>query len=146
MVVIFVLLLLSNHKKLKDNAEKCVDGQVVPNYPVESYSLIIKIVNKPARPTTFVKRPNIMIGTIIIPVTIIKINHIRLLATIFDGLTECSAYVNPTIIPIKIIKPIIGIENNKFRKLLAIPQRSFNKTTIKIIAIDSTMYRYVLST
>ena len=44
-LVIFVLLLLSNHKKLKDNAEKCVDGQVIPNYPVESYGLIIKIVN-----------------------------------------------------------------------------------------------------
>jgi len=44
-LVIFILLLLSNHKKLKDNAEKCVDGKVIPNYPVESYSLIIKIVN-----------------------------------------------------------------------------------------------------
>uniref|UniRef100_A0A6C0HLS0 Uncharacterized protein n=1 Tax=viral metagenome TaxID=1070528 RepID=A0A6C0HLS0_9ZZZZ len=44
-LVIFVLLLLSNHKKLKDNAENCIDGQVIPNYPVESYSLIIKLVN-----------------------------------------------------------------------------------------------------
>lgn len=44
-LLIFVLLLLSNHKKLKENSEKCIDGKVVPNYPVESYGLIIKIVN-----------------------------------------------------------------------------------------------------
>lgn len=44
-LIIFVLLLLSNHKKLKENAEKCIDGKVVPNYPVESYSIIIKIAN-----------------------------------------------------------------------------------------------------
>jgi FtsH-binding integral membrane protein len=44
-LIIFVLLLLSNHKKLRENAEKCVDGKMVPNYPVESYGLVIKIVN-----------------------------------------------------------------------------------------------------
>jgi FtsH-binding integral membrane protein len=44
-LIIFVLLLLSNHKKLKQNAEKCIDGKVVPNYPVESYGIIIKIAN-----------------------------------------------------------------------------------------------------
>ncbi len=44
-LIIFVLLLLSNHKKLKENADKCIDGQVVPNYPKESWSLTIKIVN-----------------------------------------------------------------------------------------------------
>jgi len=44
-LIIFVLLLLSNHKKLKENSEKCIDGQVVPNYPKESWSLVIKIVN-----------------------------------------------------------------------------------------------------
>lgn len=43
-LIIFVLLLLSNHKKLRENSEKCVDGTVVPNYPVESLSLVIKIV------------------------------------------------------------------------------------------------------
>lgn len=44
-LVIFILLLLSNHKKLKENSEKCIDGQVVPNYPLESWNLVIKIVN-----------------------------------------------------------------------------------------------------
>lgn len=44
-LVMFVLLLLSNHKKLKDDADKCIDGKVVPNYPVESYGLVIKMVN-----------------------------------------------------------------------------------------------------
>ena len=44
-LTIFVLLLLSNHKKLKLNSEKCIDGQVVPNYPLESYGIVIKIVN-----------------------------------------------------------------------------------------------------
>jgi FtsH-binding integral membrane protein len=44
-LIIFVLLLLSNHKKLKQNAEKCIDGKVFPNYPVESYGIIIKIAN-----------------------------------------------------------------------------------------------------
>ena len=44
-LIIFVLLLLSNHKKLKQNADKCIDGKVVPNYPVESYGIVIKIVN-----------------------------------------------------------------------------------------------------
>jgi hypothetical protein len=44
-LIIFVLLLLSNHKKLKENADKCVDGKVIPNYPQESWGLVIKIVN-----------------------------------------------------------------------------------------------------
>ena len=44
-LIIFVLLLLSNHKRLKENAEKCIDGQVIPNYPKESWSIVIKIVN-----------------------------------------------------------------------------------------------------
>jgi len=44
-LVIFILLLLSNHKKLKENADKCIDGKVVPNYPVESFGLFIKILN-----------------------------------------------------------------------------------------------------
>lgn len=42
---IFVLLLLSNHKKIKENADKCIDGQVVPNYPLESFSIFIKMLN-----------------------------------------------------------------------------------------------------
>lgn len=42
-LVIFVLLLLSNHKKLKENSDKCIDGQVIPNYPLESWNLVIKI-------------------------------------------------------------------------------------------------------
>jgi FtsH-binding integral membrane protein len=44
-LIIFTLLLLSNHKKLKQNADKCIDGKVVPNYPVESFGLFIKILN-----------------------------------------------------------------------------------------------------
>lgn len=44
-LIVFVLLLLSNHKNLKKNSEKCIDGQVVPNYPVESFGLFIKILN-----------------------------------------------------------------------------------------------------
>ena len=44
-LLIFVLLLLSNHKKLKENSDKCIDGKVVPNYPVESIGLFIKILN-----------------------------------------------------------------------------------------------------
>ena len=44
-LIIFVLLLLSNHKKLKENADKCIDGQVIPNYPQESWGIVIKIVN-----------------------------------------------------------------------------------------------------
>jgi len=44
-LIIFVLLLLSNHKKLKQNADKCIDGKAVPNYPVESFGLFIKILN-----------------------------------------------------------------------------------------------------
>lgn len=43
-LLIFVLLLLSNHKKLRENSEKCIDGKVIPNYPVESFNLFIKIV------------------------------------------------------------------------------------------------------
>lgn len=42
-LVLFVLLLLSNHKRLKENAEKCKDGVMIPNYPVESWELVIKI-------------------------------------------------------------------------------------------------------
>ena len=44
-LIIFVLLLLSYHKNLKQNANKCVDGVMIPNYPLESWSLVIKIVN-----------------------------------------------------------------------------------------------------
>jgi len=44
-LIIFILLLLSNHKQLKQNADKCIDGQVVPNYPVESFSIFIKMLN-----------------------------------------------------------------------------------------------------
>jgi len=44
-LIIFVLLLLSNHKKLKENSEKCIDGKAVPNYPVESFGIFIKILN-----------------------------------------------------------------------------------------------------
>jgi len=44
-LIIFVLLLLSYQKKLKENANKCIDGQMVPNYPLESWKLVIKIVN-----------------------------------------------------------------------------------------------------
>jgi hypothetical protein len=44
-LIIFVLLLVSYFKTLKQNANKCVDGQVIPNYPLESWSLVIKIVN-----------------------------------------------------------------------------------------------------
>ena len=43
-LIIFILLLLSNHKKLKENSDKCIDGKVIPNYPVESYGIVIKIV------------------------------------------------------------------------------------------------------
>jgi len=42
---IFILLLLSNHKKLKENADKCIDGKVVPNYPYESFGIFIKMLN-----------------------------------------------------------------------------------------------------
>ncbi len=44
-LIIFVLLLLSVHKKLKDNAEKCINsnGTIIPNYPVQSFTIIIKI-------------------------------------------------------------------------------------------------------
>ena len=44
-LIIFVLLLLSNHKQLKQNADKCIDGKVVPNYPVESFNIFIKMLN-----------------------------------------------------------------------------------------------------
>jgi len=44
-IIIFTLLLLSSHKKLKENSEKCIDGQMVPNYPLESFSIVIKIYN-----------------------------------------------------------------------------------------------------
>ena len=44
-LVVFVLLLLSNHKLLKQNSEKCIDGKVIPNYPVESFGIFIKMLN-----------------------------------------------------------------------------------------------------
>ena len=58
-IIIFILLLLSNHKRLKENAEKCKifdnsykNGhghsnsiRTMPNYPLESWELIIKIYN-----------------------------------------------------------------------------------------------------
>ena len=44
-LILFTLLLLSNQKKLKEHAEKCIDGQVIPNYPLESLSIVIKIYN-----------------------------------------------------------------------------------------------------
>jgi len=44
-LIIFVLLLLSYFKTLKNNANKCVDGTMVPNYPLESWRLVIKMVN-----------------------------------------------------------------------------------------------------
>ena len=46
-LIIFVLLLLSVHKKLKENAEKCINsnGTIIPNYPVQSFTIIIKIYN-----------------------------------------------------------------------------------------------------
>jgi len=44
-LIIFILLLLSNHKKLQEDANKCIDGKVVPNYPLESFSIFIKILN-----------------------------------------------------------------------------------------------------
>jgi NADH:ubiquinone oxidoreductase subunit 2 (subunit N) len=42
---IFVLLLLSNHKNLKEAADKCIDGKAVPNYPFESFGIFIKMLN-----------------------------------------------------------------------------------------------------
>ena len=42
---IFILMLLSNHKKLKENAVKCIDGEVIPNYPLESFGIFIKMLN-----------------------------------------------------------------------------------------------------
>jgi len=44
-IIIFALLLLSSHKKLKENSEKCIDGKTVPNYPLESFGIVIKIYN-----------------------------------------------------------------------------------------------------
>jgi len=44
-LIIFILLLISYFKTLKENANKCVDGKVVPNYPLESWRLVIKMVN-----------------------------------------------------------------------------------------------------
>lgn len=44
-LIIFVLLLLSYFKTLKQNATKCIDGQVIPNYPLESWKLVIKMVS-----------------------------------------------------------------------------------------------------
>jgi hypothetical protein len=44
-LAVFVLMLLSNHKKVKENADKCIDGKVVPNYPYESFGIFIKMLN-----------------------------------------------------------------------------------------------------
>ena len=44
-LIIFILLLLSNHKKMKENADKCIDTTNPPNYPLESFNVVIKIVN-----------------------------------------------------------------------------------------------------
>jgi len=44
-LAIFVLLLLSNHKKLKEDADKCIEGKVIPNYPYESFGIFIKMLN-----------------------------------------------------------------------------------------------------
>jgi FtsH-binding integral membrane protein len=44
-LIIFTLLLLSNHKKLKENSEKCVNSTNPPNYPLESFNIVIKIAN-----------------------------------------------------------------------------------------------------
>ena len=46
-LIIFVLLLLSVHKTLKENADKCINGNgtVIPNYPTQSFTIIIKIYN-----------------------------------------------------------------------------------------------------
>lgn len=44
-LIIFILLLVSYFKTLKQNANKCVDGTMVPNYPLESWQLVIKMVN-----------------------------------------------------------------------------------------------------
>lgn len=44
-LIIFILLLISYFKTLKQNANQCVNGQTIPNYPLESWKLVIKIVN-----------------------------------------------------------------------------------------------------
>ena len=46
-LIIFILLLLSVHKQLKENAEKCINGKgtIIPNYPTQSFTIIIKIYN-----------------------------------------------------------------------------------------------------
>ena len=46
-LIIFMLLLLSDHKKLKENADKCINGKgaVIPNYPTQSFTIIIKMYN-----------------------------------------------------------------------------------------------------
>jgi hypothetical protein len=44
-LIIFILLLLSYHKKMRNNAEKCTNDSALPNYPNEAMGLVIKIVN-----------------------------------------------------------------------------------------------------
>ena len=44
-LIIFILLLLSYHKKMRNNAEKCTNDNALPNYPNEAMGLVIKIVN-----------------------------------------------------------------------------------------------------
>ena len=44
-LMIFVLLLLSYHKKMRVNAENCSQDNSLPNYPNESMGLVIKIIN-----------------------------------------------------------------------------------------------------
>ena len=44
-LIIFILLLLSYHKKMRKNAEKCSNDNALPNYPNEAMGLVIKIVN-----------------------------------------------------------------------------------------------------
>ena len=44
-LALFILMLLSNHKKLNEDADKCIDGKVVPNYPFESFGIFIKMLN-----------------------------------------------------------------------------------------------------
>lgn len=45
-LIIFILLLLSNHKRLREDANKCSEGSAnSPNYPLQSWQLVIKIMN-----------------------------------------------------------------------------------------------------
>lgn len=45
-LIIFILLLLSNHKRLREDANKCAENSNnSPNYPFQSWQLVIKIAN-----------------------------------------------------------------------------------------------------